>query len=106
MSKTIFTGKNEVGIIKLNENRFKDPDEDVLALSVSEDEFEQIMLIVSRWAWDTYQIDIDECEFGEILNEQIDAFLEKIGDDKDEVPCLYEALTTAKRVGGSVEICF
>ncbi|MGN0634792.1 MAG: hypothetical protein ACI4I5_01080 [Acutalibacteraceae bacterium] len=49
---------------------------------------------------------MDEYEFDKISNDQIDAFLEKIGDDKGRAPCLYEALTTAKKVGGCVQICF
>lgn len=47
-----------------------------------------------------------ECEYGEIPFELIDAFLEKLENNKDKAPCLHQALITAKAAGGFVEICF
>jgi hypothetical protein len=105
-SKDLITGKNEKGVQKLLEDAYELPDEDILVLSVSDEEDEFIFMHIAMWALVTFGIIISDYEYDEIPNDTIDAFLEKIGDDKDKVPCLYEALTTAKRVGGDIQICF
>lgn len=105
-SKEFVTGKNSAGVQKINDGAYHIPDEDILCLDISEEEADYIDQNMADWAWESFEIIMDEYEFDEISNDQIDAFLEKIGDDKDKVPCLYEALTTAKRVGGDIQICF
>ena len=106
ISKDLITGKNEKGVQKLLAETYELPDEDILVLSVSKEEDEFIFSHISMWALETYDIWFSDYEYDEIPNDTIDAFLEKIGDDKDKVPCLYEALTTAKKVGGDIQICF
>lgn len=104
--RDIVTGKNKQGVDKLNTGLYELPDEDIFCEAVSDTEYDYIMGTIAPWALDEFGIIIDDFDFDEIDNEQVEAFLEKIGNDKDKAPCLYKALTTAKDVGGSVQICF
>lgn len=89
-TKDLITGKNEKGVQKLLEE-YELPDEDILVLSVSDEEDEFIFLHLELWAVEEFGIIFGDHEYGEIPNDAVDAFLEKIDDDKDKVPCLYEA---------------
>ncbi len=104
--KEFVTGKNEKGIQKLNDCNYEFPDDDILLLDITEQEWDFIDCNIALWAAETFGITFCDYEYDEIPNELVDVFLEKLGDDKDKAPCFYEALTTAKKAGGLIQICF
>ena len=104
--KEFVTGKNSAGMQKLIDGNYTIPDDDILCLELSDEEDRYIYDNIVDWAIETFDIIMSDYEYDEIRNDEIDAFLEKISDVKDKVPCLYEALTTAKKVSGFVQICF
>ena len=104
--KEFVTGKNEKGIQKLETGEYEFPDDDILLLDITEQEWDFINSNIALWACEEFEIIFSDYEYDEIPNELVDVFLERLGEDKDKAPGFYEALITAKQAGGLIQICF
>lgn len=103
--KILYYPINEFGAEALNENWFAQGDGIEKAI-LPEEEFATMEFDVFRWAFDKFDIDIDDYEDDVIPLEYIDDFLVRIEELKLNVPVFVKALKSAKNWGSIVHCLF
>lgn len=105
-SRDFIVGKNEAGVLKLENHPENVYDEDIFLGTISDDEYDFINREIAETACREHDIDFCDFEYDEIPNDLVDYFFGLIGDNKDKVPVFYQALEYAKESGGIIQICF
>lgn len=102
--RTITYPINKFGANALNE-WWGAEGEGIITDELPEDEFLLLEFDVFKWAFDEFDIDIDDYEDDVIPFENIEDFINRIKDKNLDVPVFLNALNNAKKFGSIVH-CF
>lgn len=105
-SRDFIVGKNEAGVIKLENHPENVYDVDIFIGTISDEEYDFIDKEIACISCREHNVDFCDYEYDEIPNESVDWFIDLIGENKDKVPVFYKALMYAKESSGIIHICF